>query len=205
MSRTRRQIATTRRQWPRRRACNAYSPTTWVVWTCSERRRPWCRPAPKWSSTWCCVWTSPRGPWRSSSPWTQRRRAKRHLLRTSELRSLDFALQSTDQGPRTLRGLRGEGFRQFCHPSFHRCPTHFEKWNDANSSSTKVYLLTFYPRDAMLARVLATALRLSDWICHKVGVLSKGFEGLIWLLACRLLSTSPILCYKDIKFRYLQK
>ena len=33
----------------------------------------------------------------------------------------------------------------------------------------------------------------------QVGVLSKGMNGLIWVLARRLLSTSPTLCFKEIQ------
>jgi len=55
----------------------------------------------------------------------------------------------------------------------------------------------FYPRDAMLARVLAMALCPS--VClSQVGVLLKWLDGSSWFLAWRLLSTSPTLCFKDI-------
>jgi len=69
-----------------------------------------------------------------------------------------------------------------------------------------------YPRDAMLARVLAVALRLSVClslclclsvsIClSQVGVLSKGMNGLISLLAWSIdaFSTSPTLRFKEIQ------
>ena len=50
---------------------------------------------------------------------------------------------------------------------------------------TFLYLsIGFYPHDAMLARVLAMTLCLSQ-----VGVLLKWLDGLSWFLACRLLST----------------
>jgi len=46
---------------------------------------------------------------------------------------------------------------------------------------------SFFPRDAMLARVLAIALCLSVCVCLSgVGVLSKRMNGLIWFLAWRL-------------------
>jgi len=58
----------------------------------------------------------------------------------------------------------------------------------------------FYPRDAMLARVLAIALCLSVCVClSQVGVLSKGMNGLMWFLAWRLFSTSPALSFKEIR------
>ena len=58
---------------------------------------------------------------------------------------------------------------------------------------------TFYPRDAMLARVIAVDLCLSVRVClSQVGVLSKGMNGLICFLARGLLSTSPVLWFKEI-------
>ena len=58
----------------------------------------------------------------------------------------------------------------------------------------------FYPRDAMLARLLAMALCLSV-TTSQVGVLSKGMNGLVWFLAWRFLRTI-IHCVLR-KFRYL--
>ena len=58
----------------------------------------------------------------------------------------------------------------------------------------------FYPRDALLARVLA--MTLCPCLCLRlpqVGVLSKGTDGLIWFLARRLLSTSPTLGFKETR------
>jgi len=53
----------------------------------------------------------------------------------------------------------------------------------------------FYPRDDMLVRVLAMAC-----VClSQVGVLSKWMDGSSWFLACRLLSTYPTLCFKQIQ------
>jgi len=53
---------------------------------------------------------------------------------------------------------------------------------------------SFYPRDTVLARVLAMALCPSLCVClSQVGVLSKGVKGLIWFLAWRLRSTSHTL------------
>ena len=56
----------------------------------------------------------------------------------------------------------------------------------------------------MLAPVLAVAQGLSVCLCpsvfvtHKSGFYRKGLmDGLIWLLAWWLLSTSPILCYEE--------
>ena len=67
----------------------------------------------------------------------------------------------------------------------------------------------FYPRDAMLARVLVMALSPSAClsVClsvslPRVGVLSNGMNRLIWFVARELLSTSPAPCSR--KFRYLQ-
>ena len=57
-----------------------------------------------------------------------------------------------------------------------------------------------YPRDAALARVLAMALCLCLSVClSQVSVLSKGMNGLIWFLACGLLSTSRMLLFKEIQ------
>jgi len=61
------------------------------------------------------------------------------------------------------------------------------------------YSRDFYPPDAMLARVLAMALCPCLSVClSQVSVLSKGMKGLICFLACRLLSTSPTLPFKEI-------
>ena len=57
-------------------------------------------------------------------------------------------------------------------------------------------LVHFYPRDAMLARVLAMAL------CpclSEVGVLSKRMDGIICFLAREHLLTSYTLCFKEIQ------
>ena len=57
-----------------------------------------------------------------------------------------------------------------------------------------------YPRDAMLAWELATALYPCPClsVClSQVGVLSKRMDGIIWFWACGLLSTSPTLCFKE--------
>ena len=56
---------------------------------------------------------------------------------------------------------------------------------------------TFYPRDAMLAQVLATTSypRLCLSVClSQVGVLSKRMNELSWFLQWDLHSTHPILC-----------
>jgi len=73
-------------------------------------------------------------------------------------------------------------------------------WTPVCSIIHKQMLHTFYTREAMLARVLAMALCLP--VClrlSQVGVLSNWTDRLIWILACRLLSTSPMLCYKEIQ------
>jgi len=56
--------------------------------------------------------------------------------------------------------------------------------------------MLFYSCGAMRAWVLALVLcpRLSQ-----VGVLSKGMNGFICFLAWRLLSTGPMLCFKEIQ------
>ena len=66
-------------------------------------------------------------------------------------------------------------------------------------------LYRVYPRNAMLARVLAMARCLSVClsVClSQVGVLLKWLDGSSWFLAWRLLSTSPTLCcFKEIQVR----
>ena len=60
---------------------------------------------------------------------------------------------------------------------------------DVNSiSSFYIEYISFYPRDAMLARVLAMALCLSVSVScpSQVGVLSKLVDGSSWFLARRL-------------------
>ena len=54
----------------------------------------------------------------------------------------------------------------------------------------------FYPRDAMLARVLATTLCLC---LSQVGVLSKRLNEFGWFLVSELISTYATLCYKEIQ------
>jgi len=54
----------------------------------------------------------------------------------------------------------------------------------------------------MLARVLAMALRLC---LPQVGSLSHEIDGLRLVLVWRLLSTSPVQCYKEIQVGYLLK
>ena len=56
--------------------------------------------------------------------------------------------------------------------------------------------MDFYPRDAMLVRVLAMALCLC---LSQVGVLSKRFNESGWFLAPELLSTYPRLRCKEIQ------
>jgi len=62
-------------------------------------------------------------------------------------------------------------------------------------------IMIFYPRDAMLARVLAMALCPS--VCRRLSVTSrcsiKRDERINLVLAWRLLSTSPILYFKEIR------
>ena len=55
----------------------------------------------------------------------------------------------------------------------------------------------FYPRDAILSRVLVMALGPSACLSvslSRVGVLSNGMNRLIWFVACELPSTRPTLC-----------
>jgi len=60
----------------------------------------------------------------------------------------------------------------------------------------------FYPRDAMLARILAMVLCLSVCVClSQVGVLLNWLDGTSWFLARRLPSTSHTLCFKEINSR----
>jgi len=55
----------------------------------------------------------------------------------------------------------------------------------------------FYPRDAMLARVLTMALCLSVCLClSQLGVLSKRLNESVWFLATELLSTYHTFCYR---------
>jgi len=64
------------------------------------------------------------------------------------------------------------------------------------------FMRHFYPRDAILAQVLAMALCLSVClsVClSQVGVLLKWLDGSSWILARRLLSTSPTLRFKEIQ------
>ena len=63
---------------------------------------------------------------------------------------------------------------------------------------------SFYPRDAVPARVLAMALCPCLCLClsvcpSQVGVLSKGMDVLICFLALGLLLTSPTLCFKETR------
>ena len=63
---------------------------------------------------------------------------------------------------------------------------------------------SFYPRDAVPARVLAMALCPCLCLClsvcpSQVGVLSKGMDVLICFLALGLLLTSPTLCCKETR------
>ena len=56
----------------------------------------------------------------------------------------------------------------------------------------------------MLARVLAIALCPSVSVCvclclSQVGVVLKWLDGSSWFLAWRLLSTSPTLCFEEIR------
>jgi len=60
-----------------------------------------------------------------------------------------------------------------------------------------VVYVCFYPRDTMLARV--RALCPSVCLSVSVGVLTKEMNGLIWFSAWRIFSTSPTLCFKEIK------
>ena len=76
-----------------------------------------------------------------------------------------------------------------------------EHYSDT-SRDTQMIQICFYQRDAMLARVLAMALRLSVSVTlclSQVGVLSKRLNESGWFLARELLSAYPTLCYKEIR------
>jgi len=60
----------------------------------------------------------------------------------------------------------------------------------------------YYPHDAVLVQLLAVALCqcLSLSVClSQVGVLSKWMDGLSRFLACRLISSYPMLCFKEFQ------
>jgi len=61
-------------------------------------------------------------------------------------------------------------------------------------------VFTLYPRDAMLAPVLAIALCLCLSVClPQVGILSKWMDGSSWFWHIWLLSTYPTLCCKKVQ------
>jgi len=72
----------------------------------------------------------------------------------------------------------------------------------APASLLSLLLLCFYPRDAMLARVLAIISYgpVSFCVClSQVGILLKWLDGSSWVWTWMLLSTSPTLCFKEIQ------
>ena len=87
---------------------------------------------------------------------------------------------------------------------------HWQTWWPDNTHllMTDYFLFMYwYPRDAMLARVLAMALYLSVClsvcVCFclsQVGVLSKRMNESSWCLVWELPSTGPALCLKEIQF-----
>jgi len=77
------------------------------------------------------------------------------------------------------------------HSGLSGCPNCELRRTDLNALSSARRCASLWP---CVHVCVCLSVRLSQ-----VGVLSKGLNGLIWFLAWRLLSTSPILCFKEIQ------
>jgi len=105
--------------------------------------------------------------------------------------------QSTEGSGRPTKSQSHNSIALSCPAKIHT----FHKSSTLKSASDvhrlAARLNSFYPRDAMLALVLAMALCLS--VClSQVGIPLEWLEGSRWFLAWGLHSTSHTLCFKEI-------